>query len=189
MWWKQLLREQTRGVERRAVITFTSIGGTGDAATQTVTITQDAAPALPPALTLSSGNTGTLAHGAGSTSTIEFSVANATWTATSDRSYVTLDPSGGNAGDNLMVMATAEANTGAERMATITITATDGAITLTETVTITQETAPTIRLTSHTNGENIAIAYDNTDLITIGFTLGGSAKGWGKCNYLYGYRD
>ena len=169
------------GVERSAMITFTTEGGTGDAATQTVTITQDAAPALPPALTLSSGNTDTLAHGAGSTSTIEFSVANATWTATSDQSYVTLDPSRGNAGDNLMVTATAEANTGAERMATITITATgDETTTLTETVTVTQETAPTIRLTSHTNGENIAIAYDNTDLITIGFTLGGSAKGWGS---------
>ena len=170
------------GVKRSAMITFTTEGGTGDAATQTVTITQDAAPALPPALTLSSGNMDTLAHGAGSTSTIEFSVANAIWTATSDQSYVTLDPSRGDAGDSLMVTATAEANTGAERMATITITATgdETTTTLTETVTITQETAPTIRLTSHTNGENIAIAHDNTDLITIGFTLGGSAMGWGS---------
>ena len=163
------------GVERKDTIVFT----TGDVA-DTVVITQSASPALPPALTLSSGNTDTLAHGAGSTSTIEFGVANATWEAKSSETFVRLDMLSGNAGDNLMVTATASANTGAERMATITITATDGAITLTETVTITQETAPTIRLTSHTNGENIAIAYDNTDLITIDFTLGGSAKGWGS---------
>ena len=166
---------ENAGVERKDTIVFT----TGDVA-DTVVITQSASPALPPALTLSSGNTDTLAHGAGSTSTIEFSVANATWEAKSSETFVRLDMLSGNAGDNLMVMATAEANTGAKRMATITITATDGAITLTETVTITQETAPTIMLTSHTNGENIAIAYDNTDLITIGFTLGGSAKGWGS---------
>ena len=36
----------------------------------------------------------------------------------------------------------------------------------------------TIMLTSHTNGENISIAYDNTDPITINFILGGSATGW-----------
>ena len=62
------------GVERKDTIVFT----TGDVA-DTVVITQSASPALPPALTLSSGNMDTLAHGAGSTSTIEFSVANATW--------------------------------------------------------------------------------------------------------------
>ena len=172
--------EANAGAERVATITITATDGT-TTLTETVTLRQEAVPA--PALTLSSGNTDTLAHGAGSTSTIEFSVANANWTVESDEDFVMLSPESGNdvtTEESIMVTATAEANTGAERMATITITATDGTTTLTETVTITQAAAPTIMLTSHTDGENIAIAYDNTDPITIGFTLGGSAKGWGS---------
>ena len=38
--------------------------------------------------------------------------------------------------------------------------------------------APMIKLTSHTNGDSIAIAYDDTLPRTINFTLEGSATGW-----------
>ena len=167
------------GVERSAEITITTVGGTGAAATATVTITQSAAPAVP-TLTVTS-NTGTLAHGAGSTSVIEFNVANATWTAESSETFVTLDSTSGNAGDNLTITTTAEANTtGSARTATITITATDGTITLTETVTLTQSAAPapdahTLLLISDSI---VYLAHDVVVEQTIRFTVGGSASGW-----------
>ena len=130
---------ENTGVARSATIRITTMGGTGATAFATVMIMQSAAL---PTLTLTYSNVDTLAHDDGSTSVIEFSVANATWTAESSETFVTLDPTSGNAGDNLTVTATAEANAGAERMATITITATDGTTTLDTMVTLTQAGSP-----------------------------------------------
>ena len=164
---------------RTSDITITTTGR-GMPISRTVTITQEEAPAASPALTLISGSTGTLAHGNGSTSVIEFSVANATWTAASSETFVTLDMSSGSAGDNLMVTATAEANAGVDRMAIITITATDGTITLTKMVTLTQEAAPvtldppTLMVSTF---EDTTI-NDEEGSLSISFTLGGSAMGW-----------
>ena len=166
--------EANAGVERTDTIVFT----TGDVA-DTIVITQSASPTSP-ALTLISDSTGTLAHGNGSTSVIVFSVANATWTAASSETFVTLDMSSGSAGDNLMVTATADANDGVERMAIITITATDGTITLTKMVTLTQEAAPvtldppTLMVSTF---EDTTI-NDEEGSLSISFTLGGTAKGW-----------
>ena len=170
--------EANAGVERMATITITATDGTMTV-TKTVTLTQSASPTSP-ALTLISGSTGTLAHGDGSTSVIKFSVANATWTAASSETFVTLDMLSGSAGDNLMVTATAEANAGAERMATVTITATDGTTTLTKTVMLTQEEAPvtldppTLMVSTF---EDTTI-NDEEGSLSITFTLGGTAKGW-----------
>ena len=165
------------GVERMAIITIAATDGTMTV-TKTVTLTQSASPSSP-ALTLISGSTDTLAHG-GATSVIEFSVANATWTAESSETFVTLDMSSGNAGDNLMVTATADANDGVERMATITITATDGTITLTKTVTLTQEAAPVVVVppTLMVSTFEDTTINDESGSLSISFTLGGTAKGW-----------
>ena len=166
--------EANAGVERTDTIVFT----TGDVA-DTIVITQSASPTSP-ALTLISDSTGTLAHGNGSTSVIEFSVANATWTAASSETFVTLDMSSGSAGDNLMVTATADANDGVERMAIITITATDGTITLTKMVTLTQEAAPVTPdpVTLMVSTFEDTTINDGSGSLSISFTLGGTAKGW-----------
>ena len=165
------------GVERSAVITLTTMGGTGSPASATVTIRQEAAPAVPTLTVIS--NTGTLAHGAGSTFDIVFNVANAMWTAASDQSYVTVSPESGTAGDNLTVTTTAEANTtGSARTATITITATDGTITLTETVTFTQSAAPPPPSLLLFTPSTVTLAHDATTAENITFIVGGSAGGW-----------
>ena len=159
------------GVERSAVITFTTTGGTGATASATVMIMQSAAL---PTLTLAYSNVDTLAHDDGSTSVIEFSVANATWTVESSETFVTLDPTSGNAGDNLTVTATAEANAGAERMATITITATDGTTTLDTMVTLTQAgSPPQIQDTTYTG--NIVVRTQ-AEVNALNTTLAGKTR-------------
>ena len=134
-----------------------------------------------PMLTLTSSNVDTLAHDDASTSSIVFNVADATWTAASDQGFVTLDPSTNDnaAGDNLMLTATASANTtGSLRTATITITATGGAGTTTsiETVMLSQDEVPTITNISNTPRVDVPNSSSSQDLQD--FTVGGSATGW-----------
>ena len=166
------------GAERSAVITFTTGGGVGDAATATVTITQGAAPVL----TLISNDI-SIAHDAINSIPIEFTVGGSAtgWAATSDNAFIRLSPMDGDSGRNIVVMATPTVNTGlAERTATVTITTT-GQLGMAKvaTVMITQGGAvpadpPMLTLISN----DTTINHDATGAFSIAFTLGGSAVGW-----------
>ena len=154
------------GVERSAMITFTTEGGTGDAVTATVTITQSSAP---PTLLLTSPSTVTLAHNndATTSSNIMFTVGGG---ATGWSSSITYTPAGANfitldsdmntdQRDVVVVEATPTgANTGVERRAVITFTSMGGTGTATAMVTITQSAAPpSLDLTSPST---VTLAHD-----------------------------
>ena len=170
----------TGSSSRPATITI-SATGTRDTI---VTITQSAPPAAPaePTLTVTSDNTGTLAHG-GATSAIIFNVANATWTAMSSETFVTLDAGTVTNDTTITVTATAGENTGAERMATITITAMgDNGTDLMKTVTLTQEAAPVAPAapTVSISTTDKTIEASATSAISVAFMVGGNATGWGS---------
>ena len=134
---------------RTATLTFTSDGT--PAATATVAITQLAAiPVPPPSISLSSNAATAVAGGETVDATVTFANADS-WTAVSAPGNPTgmvsgINPATGTA--NGTVQITIAANTGAERMATITFTTTGGTGTAaTATLTITQAAAvPTITL-------------------------------------------
>ena len=163
------------GVERSATITFTTTGGTGTAITSTVTITQETAPHM---LILNSSNT-TIAYDETDSIDIMFDVGGGAtgWNAVSSESFITVTPASGVSGQNIVVKAIPTANTTIEpRTATITLRTTGHeGVPSNVSLTITQKNAPKIMLTSHTNGENISIAHDDTIPITLIFILGGSA--------------
>ena len=100
------------------------------------------------------------------------------WSATETSEFISLDKA--TAGDGETLAITIDENmTIAERTATIILITTGHEETPDSvSLTITQEAAPKIMLTSHTEDDSIAIAHDNTDPITIDFTLEGSATGW-----------
>ena len=162
------------GVERSAVITFTTEGGTGDAATATVTITQEAAP---PMLTLSSPSTVMLAHDASTAQTIGFTVGGSAsgWTsAITGDNFIMLSEDGTMTGD-VVVTATPSANTGDARSATITFTTTGGVgDAATATVTITQEAAPTLSVAP----SSFRLGHDVEDAQNIVVSVGSSATEW-----------
>ena len=169
----------TTGAERTSTITITTRGSIGPAVIETVTITQEEAPVL----TLTSDVAVTLGHDATAAEDITFTLGGTVtgWTSAitytpANANFITLSPTEGTSQtDTITLMATPTINTGVERTVTITLTTTGMGTPDSVSLTITQETSPTIMLISHTEGENIAIAYDNTDPITIEFTLGGSA--------------
>ena len=171
------LSSANTGVERSAVITFTTGGGVGDAATATVTITQGATPVL----TLISNDI-SIAHDAINSIPIEFTVGGSAtgWAATSDNAFIRLSPMNGSSGRNIVVRAIPTVNTGAERTATVTITTTGQLGTAkVATVMITQGGAvpadpPTLVITTN----DTTINHDATGAFSIAFTLGGSAVGW-----------
>ena len=164
------------GVERSAVITFTTSGGVGDAVTATVTITQAAAP---PSLVLSSPSTITLGYDASMAQTITFTVGGSAsgWASSmSGGNFITLSDDGNETGD-VTVTATPTENTGVARSATISITTMGGTgAAATFTVTIRQEAAPPSLVLS--SGATVTLAHDVVAAQTITFTVGGSASGW-----------
>ena len=164
------------GVERSTMITFTTMGGTGDAKDTTVMITQEAAP---PTLLLTSPSTVTLAHDVDVAQTITFTVGGGAsgWTSSmSGETFITLSEDGTMTGD-VTVTATPSANTGVERSVMITFM-TDGGTGVAKdtTVMITQSAAPpSLVLTS---SSTVTLPHDVVAEQTITFTVGGSASGW-----------
>ena len=154
----------------------------------TITLTQEA-PATSPRLRIAaSGITAPVssetnytynASVAGETLTIDVTLTGGAtdWTVIAD-AFVTSALTTGN-NDVDAVLTIAENTTTDERMATLIFTSSGGEGKIdTQTLVITQAAAAKIMLTSHAEGDSIAIAHDNTDPITIDFTLGGSATGW-----------
>ena len=170
-------RGANTGVERSAVITFTTVGGTGVAKDTTVTITQSAAP---PSLVLTSPSTVTLAHDVVTAQTIEFAVGGSAlgWTSemTGDN-FIDLTDDGNVTGDITVTATPRGANTGVERSAVITFTTVGGTgVAKDTTVTITQSAAPPSLVLS--SGATVTLGYDASTAQTITFTVGGSASGW-----------
>ena len=167
---------ENTGVARSATIKIITMGGTGAAATFTVTITQAAAP---PMLTLSSSSTVTLAHDVVAAQTITFTVGGSAtgWASSmSGENFITLLDDGNETGD-VVVTATPSANTGVERGATITFTTSGGVgDAATAMVTIRQEAAPPTLVLS--SGATVTLGYDATIAEDIRLTLGGGATGW-----------
>ena len=175
--------------ERIATLTFMTVGVV---TTQTLEITQAAgsvtSPDGTPILSLTSPNNVSIANTATistDSTVINFTVGGgaAGWAATlSENSFLTLNKENGLAGmDTIKVAATA--NTGAERMATITLSTT-GEGSVDTTITITQEAGtvtppvsnpPTLMLTSPSS---VPITSTSTDPISIAFDVGGGATGW-----------
>ena len=103
----------------------------------------------------------------GWTSTITYTPANA--------NFITLSPTEGTSQtDTITIMATPTINTGVERTATITLTTTGMGMPVTQTIVITQQSPPTIMLST----SNQTIAHNSTNPIGISFMVGGSATGW-----------
>ena len=172
----------TNTESRSATITLVTTGHEGTPDSVSLTITQETSPTImlishteDENITIAYDNTEfiPISFTAGGTvtdwtSAITYTPANA--------NFITLSPTEGTSQtDTITLMATPTENTGVERTATITLITTGIGTPDSVSLTITQETSPTIMLISHTEDENITIAYDNTDPITIDFTLGGSA--------------
>ena len=154
----------------------TTISGNGSDGCNDVDELIDNAPQGVSMLVLTSAVLDTLVYDDGSTSSIVFDVAFATWTAVSDETFVTLSPANGDAGDNQVMTATASANTtGMLRTSTIMITAAgaDGT-TLEEMVTLRQEAAPMLSVAP----SSFSLGHDEVGAQNIVVTLGGSATGW-----------
>ena len=165
---------------RTATITLNTIGGTGIAATTTVTLMQFSGR---PTLVLTSENSVSIANTATistDSTVINFTVGGgaAGWAATlSENSFLTLSNMNGSTG-MVTIKVAATANTEATaRTATITLTTIEGAGTaVTATVMITQaEAPPSLMLTSPSSVE---IASTSTAPISITFDVGGGATGW-----------
>ena len=162
------------GVERSAMITFTTEGGTGAAKDTTVTITQSAAP---PIFILTSDSAETVAYDAETAGDITFNVGGGAtgWRAgvidrdddTND--FVTLSKISGSAGlDTIKVTTTV--NTGEARVDTVVV----GTGGVSDTVVITQSAGPP-RLVVATN--DTTIGHNSGDFAIL-FELGGTAEGW-----------
>ena len=163
------------GSSRTATLTITTTGENG--ISETLTITQRSVPPTH-TLTLISENS-TIDHNDTSPIMIQFNVGGSAmgWTASIDSSFISLNKTNGNSGNNISLVATpTSANTGSSRTATLTITTT-GENGISETLTITQRSVPpthTLTLIS----ENSTIDHNDTSPITIQFNVGGSAMGW-----------
>ena len=181
----------TTTAERTGTLTLSALDGSNVLTTPTpitITLTQEA-PATSPRLRIAaSGITAPAgsetnytynASVAGDTLTIDVTLTGGAtdWTVIAD-AFVTSAPTTGN-NDVDAVLTITENTTTDERMATLIFTSSGGEGKIdTQTLVITQAAAAKIMLTSHAEGDSIAIAHDNTDPITIDFTLGGSATGW-----------
>ena len=169
---------KNEGVERSATITLSTTGQSGNSATSVITIVQSGAP---PTLT-ESGDT-TIAYNVTATDTLDvitFEVGGGAtgWEAKviDGDKFLTLVDSKGDA-DTGTIRVTATGNTGEERMDTIVITTEGGTGEVTDTIVVMQEAIPTIEITVPID-KMITINYDVTDVQTITFNVGGSAKGW-----------
>ena len=168
--------------ERTETITLRTTGSGGTPDSVSLTITQEAMPTIM-LTSRSDGETITIGHDS-LTSDITFTVGGGAmgWMASSDQNFVTLDTTSGDLGaDTVTATFGSENTTRMARTATIMITTMGRGLSVSETVTITQEAVPTIIVNSisETNSiERISIAHDDTLPKTINFTVGGSAKGW-----------
>ena len=170
---------KNEGVERSAVITLMTRGGTGAPATATVMITQDGAP---PTIRLISKNREALAYDETTETAIMFEVGGG---ATGWRSsiayihggdFITLDTvMNANQTGDVTVRATPMDNTGVERTAVITFTTRGGTGVATTNIIIIQESVPTIALST---SRDIHIAYNEVSAQLLIFDIGGSATGW-----------
>ena len=190
---KAAVKENT-GVERRtATITLTATPEGTEKVDTTITITQEAGtPPVPdaPTLMLTSGNKVDVPNTATLLDSVEimFTVGGGAtgWKATVDSAFVILGKAMGSSGTDTLKAAVKE-NTGVERTATITLTATpEGTEKVDTTITITQEAgtppvpdAPTLMLTSGNKVDVPNTATTSLDSIAIMFTVGGGATGWG----------
>ena len=168
------------GVSRMNTIEITTVGE-GDPLKTTVAITQRGAS---PTLMLISDDSETIAHDADDASDIMFTIGGGAerWTATviDGGNFLTLDPPAGAADATGFHVFSVENNRGEERTNTIVIATVGGTgDPVTDTITVTQEEAPTISVTDPSDGI-IAINHDETALQTITFDVGGgsSATGW-----------
>ena len=153
------IAENTGTSQRTATVTFTTSGG-GDAATQTLLITQLVAGQSLPTLTLAgtgitepvspATNYTANAVAAGATLTVDVTLTDATgWEVTITGAFVTSAPTtGGN--DDDAVLTIAGNTTTAERTATVTFVGTGGSVEVTQTLIITQAAAvpPTLTISS-----------------------------------------
>ena len=168
----------TTAEPRTATITLITAEHAGTPDSIFLTIMQGAAPVLE----LISGDI-SIAHDATHAIPIFTVGGSATgWRSTitytpRDVDFITLsDEESTDQPNGMTIMATPTVNTRGDRTATITLRTTGHVGTpVRRTLTITQAAAPTLMLTDHTDGDSIAIAHNNTDPITIDFTLGGSA--------------
>ena len=192
-----VIAENTMNSTRTATVTFTTSGG-GDAATQTLLITQVAAGQSLPTLTLAgTGITDPVspatnytadAVAAGATLTVDITLGSGatTWTAMITGAFVTSAPTtGGNDDDAVLTIA---ANTEAsQRTATVIFTSSGGGPAVTQTLVITQEAAvlPSITISGTritppvdpaTNYTYNAVAEGVT--LTVDVTLAGGAETW-----------
>ena len=172
-------QENTNLYERNSTLRLSVYEGDiklTDPAPIEIMLTQAAAP---PSLMLTSSSSVEIASTSTTPITITFDVGGATgWSASlGDASFITLSKGNRDVGTGITITATPEINTGAERMATITLSTIGGTGTaVMATVTITQAAgSPTLMLTSPSSVE---IASTSTTPITITFDVGGGATGW-----------
>ena len=176
-------------VKRSATIIFMTTGHLGDSETAEVMITQAGAPGSPTLEIIPpSGVRNTVAYTATTaldSVEIVFTVGNATgWASMISYGvgmddFITLsDRSNADQTGEVRIKAAVMENEGMERSATITLNTTGQRVDFsaaTREITIIQRGAPpTLMLTSHTDGDSIAIIHDDTNPITISFTFGGS---------------
>ena len=176
------------GVARTATVTITTTGQLGDSVTAEVTITQATGivPPVsnPPTLMLTSGNTVDVPNTATSSDSVEITFVvgggSTGWTAEVDEDFVTLGKTMGSSGTATLKAAVTE-NTGVERTAIITLTATtEGTEKADTTIMIKQGGAPPtleVSIPTPKSGSDTTIAYDATTL-NVMFTVGGGATGW-----------
>ena len=162
------MREANTGVERTDTIVFTTTDGVSD----TVVITQSAAP---PTLVVTTNDT-TINHDEAGSLSITFTLGGTAkgWSGEviGEDDFITFDMDTTATGE-VTIMAMYEANTGVERKDTIVFTTTGG---VADTVVITQEGAPPTLMVS--TFKDTTINHNATGSLSITFTLGGSAVGW-----------
>ena len=172
--------EENRGLQRLAVITLETVGGTSNAVSTDFLILQDAAP---PTLRLTSIDSAFISHDVTRLRDITFEVGGGAtgWRAeviegSASNNFLTLSNNRGSSGlDRIRV--DVRNNLGLSRTGRIAITTVGGAGSALDTViTIRQGSAPpTLTLISSDRED---LAYDAKKANDIAFTLGGGATGW-----------
>ena len=174
----------TNHEKRTAIITLSTRGHEGVPARDTLIIIQEAAPTIMLA-DYESGANVNIAHDDNPVPIpITFTVGGSATGWESEISYlpentnfITLGTTmNDNQTGNITIMASPMKNTGVERTATITLRTTgQKGNPVSVSLTFTQKAVPTIELIS---SNDISIAHDDTDSISINFIVGGSATGW-----------
>ena len=148
-----------------------------------------------PKITLTShtdGENDSIAYDNTDTITLNFTLEGSATNSISNISYtpenanfITLQPENNNEATRTITITPTANTTTEQRTATITLNTTGHEGTPDNvSLTITQTAEPTIILTSHTSGENITIAHDNTNSITLDFILGGISNFMSSISYM-----